>query len=111
MSNFSLNQLMINDIEKAIQELEMVLESSGIKLNDRTLFSAIEAIKRLNIIKEGKNYVGLVFDKSGYIIGGYDINNFIDKSKIPRNISRGFYKLVGGEIVLDEKRRKHLTEV
>lgn len=111
MSNLSLEQLMLKDIQIKITQIESMLNSAGIKMELRNLEEAIKALSKLKFLKQNEHYAGIFTDKNGYIVAAMKINDFAELAKVPKDVSKGYYKLEKGEFVLDEKRRRHLSEV
>lgn len=115
MAKFTLTTLseqLVRDMDDLAMKLQTFLLEHGVKPSDSKLSSLVKAFDDLNIIIPGKEYYHFEISKDGYIKDFAEFGAVVQSDQVvPVDVTRGYYKVEGGKIVLDEKQRQKLWEV
>ena len=106
-----LNKAVIEELSRISEDLYNFLVSSDKTPENKKLNTLLESVKSLKVKLNEKAYAGFVYDSNGYIIKVFNLGDFEEVSKIPADITGGYYKYVNRGFVLDEERRRQLDEV
>jgi hypothetical protein len=98
--------LMLRHLEKHIEVLYNYLLSCGIKPKDKKLETLTEALKEVKSLKPSVNYMAYATDSYGYIVDAIEMKTFTGVNDVPKDITRGYYKVdKQGNIILDAARK------
>lgn len=115
MAKFTLTTLseqIVRDMDDLAMKLQTFLLEHGVKPSDSKLSSLVKSFNDLNVIVPGKKYYHFEINKEGYIKDFSQFGAAIEsKETLPVDITRGYYRVEDGKIVLDEKQRQKLWEV
>lgn len=109
--------LVLKEVDNFADQVAAFIESHGVAVNGKNFQTILNALKKLQLKQEGKNYlildenkeyVSVETDKNGYILLYNNMDTIAEKNKIPQDINRGYYKIKNNKIVLDEKRKRML---
>lgn len=96
-------------VDQFIEELVQFLVDSGAEVKSSKLKDIKLLLKRMVVLNPKKEYLSIVTDKNGYIIGYNIMDSFIEKVDLPEDLARGYYKInKNNKPVLDKKRRREL---
>jgi hypothetical protein len=108
----TLSEQLVLDLDALAKKIQVFLIEHSVKPKDSRLSSLIEALEDLNIIIPGVQYHHFTLDTKGYITDIGNFGNIVEKTEVlPVDVTRGYYKIQNGKIVLDEKQRQKLWEV
>jgi len=102
---------MFTDFEKIINDFTATLEGHGVKVQSKRLSQLVERVKDLKTMRKGIDYAGLALDDNGYVVKAFKLGDFVPVEVLPADATKGYYKLVDGNFVLDEERQRLLNEV
>jgi hypothetical protein len=98
--------LMLQHLEKHIDVLYNFLLSCGITPKDKQLTTLTEALKEVKALKPKLKYMAYEVNTHGYVINAVEMATFTEVKGVPKDITRGYYKVdKKGNIVLDTARK------
>lgn len=100
-----------NDLEKIIDQFVDILEGHGVVLESTKLTDLVNKVAELKTMRPNVPYAGLALDDNGYVVKAFKLGDFVPVEDLPVDATRGYYKLVNGAFVLDEARKRLLSEV
>lgn len=103
-------QAVHRQVKKLAKALHEYLLSCGVIPKDGKLSTLIAEVDNIKAIKPGIEYIHLKVNKNGYITQFEDFGDVIEKIQVPADITRGYYKVVDGKLVVDELMRRKLWE-
>ena len=103
-------QVVFREIKKLNKTLHEFLLSCGVTPKDGKLSTLIKELNNIVAIKPGIEYIHLKTNSQGYITSFEELGDVLQKTKIPADITRGYYKLENGKIVADELMKRKLWE-
>lgn len=108
----TLSEQLVLDLDSIAKKIQVFLIEHGVTPNDSRLSSLVKSLEDLNIIVPTKEYYHFRLDKNGFIREVGDFGGIVEKKEtLPVDITRGYYKIENGKIVLDEAQRQKLWEV
>lgn len=115
MEKFTLttfSEQIVRDMDDLAMKLQTFLLEHGVKPSDSKLSSLVKSFDNLNIIIPEKEYYHFKLSKEGYIKEFTEFGAVVESNQeLPSDVTRGYYKVEDGKIVLDEKQRQKLWEV
>jgi hypothetical protein len=98
--------LLLQHLEKHIETLYNFLLSCGIKPKDKQLTTLTEALKEVKALKPSLKYMAYEVNEYGYVVNAVEMATFTDVKGVPKDITRGYYKVDNkGNLVVDAKRK------
>lgn len=108
----TLSEQIVLDLDSLAKKIQVFLIERGVTPKDSRLSSLVQALEDLNIIVPSKEYYHFRLDKNGFIKEVGDFGGIAEKKQaLPVDVTRGYYKIENGKIVLDEAQRQKLWEV
>lgn len=104
-------QLMMADIEEYTKKLRVFLIDNDINAYTLPLGGLISSITKLKTKLKSKDYVSFLYDDNGYIIRVNVMDDFVETSLVPDDVTQGYYKFENNKFVLDEERQRQIEEV
>jgi hypothetical protein len=98
--------LMLQHLEKHVEVLYKFLLSCGITPKDKQLTTLTEALKEVKALKPNLKYMAYEVNEYGYVVNAVEMATFTDVKGVPKDITRGYYKVdKKGNLVIDAKRK------
>jgi hypothetical protein len=98
--------LLLNQVEKHVEVLYNFLISCGITPKDKQLATLTEALKEVKALKPKVTYVAYETNEHGYIKNAVKMATFTEVKEMPKDVSRGYYKVdKKGNLLIDTKRK------
>jgi len=106
--------LLTEQVKAHKARLKAILVQHGYNPKAETFEALLEELAGVYILHPDQRHQLFKLDKAGYITDSvrFHTSQVIQNAKnIPGDILRGYYKLVKGEIVLDEKRKEEILSL
>jgi hypothetical protein len=98
-------------IDELSEKLYEFLLSCDVSPKNKKLSTLIDSLEKVTAIKKEKDYYGVNFDENNVIKSVSLIKGIVEnKSELPSDVLRGYYRYEQGEIYLDEKLQMKLWE-
>jgi len=94
--------------------LKAILVQHGYTPKAETFDALLEELAGVYILHPNQRHQLFKLDKSGYIVDSvrFHTQHVVQNPKnVPGDVLRGYYKLVNGQIVLDEKRKEEILSL
>jgi hypothetical protein len=106
LENLDATTVLFQKLERHIDILYYFLLSCGITPKDRKISTLTELLKDIKVLKPKINYVAYATDSYGYITDAIEMKTFTGVDDVPKDITRGYYKVdKQGNIILDAARK------
>ncbi len=87
-----------------------LLRTHGVEVSDNTFETLIQEISVLHIVSGRDNY--LVHNIDGYVNKVVQFQpEQLFKGDLPNDIQDGYYQIIDGKVIVDEKRREELLSL
>jgi len=98
--------LMLQHLEKHIDVLYNFLLSCGITPKDKQLSTLTEALKEVKALKPNLKYMAYKVNEDGYVVNAVEMATFTEVKGVPKDITRGYYKVDKKGNLVEDTRRK-----
>lgn len=106
MDTMDIAAAILQMIEEHLTELTYYLNKNGRPEKLYKLSEVMEALNKLKVFKANEEYLGFTLDSDGYVKTHYKLNDFTLQQEVPYDISRGYYRIEDGKLVLDKERKE-----
>jgi hypothetical protein len=104
----------IEDLKQNKEKLRSVLRDNGYFAELISFSELTEALNKAYVLNPSGDYTIVETDADGFIVGlkNFNVSSLIKKQgDYPQDVLKGYYRLEGGKVVEDAKRKEQLLSL